>query len=325
MMMDELLDLDNPNLTHFTTQRRSFPFLSCTMVPAIISKETWVLAQQKRQQRKKFVKGNEKHPYLCNGVLFCSICGNRLSGRTTKGRKPGHKNHSYYICYGRSSRWQGECSLPYFSVDEVDRVVWSEIERLVKNPNLLEQVLTLQEEDTTAYTEDDVKKLEKALAEKRDEQDSMLRLYRKGVVSEAQLESQLAEIKDEEQALLEEKECIRSRLSEADASTENLGFFQHQVEVLQANIDQFSFEQKRELVRTIAVGDETNKIEVNPEGELVIKGVIDFSGYCGDVMQLDKYGAPARSFSACCGIIGCKRDSGAQPSLGRCDAQPGGH
>ncbi len=32
MMMDELLDLDNPNLTHFTTQRRSFPFLSCTMV-----------------------------------------------------------------------------------------------------------------------------------------------------------------------------------------------------------------------------------------------------------------------------------------------------
>ncbi len=31
MMMDELLDLDNPNLTHFTTQRRSFPFLSCTM------------------------------------------------------------------------------------------------------------------------------------------------------------------------------------------------------------------------------------------------------------------------------------------------------
>ncbi len=34
MMMDELLDLDNPNLTHFTTQRRSFPFLSCTMVIA---------------------------------------------------------------------------------------------------------------------------------------------------------------------------------------------------------------------------------------------------------------------------------------------------
>ncbi len=31
MVMDELLDLDNPNLTHFTTQRRSFPFLSCTM------------------------------------------------------------------------------------------------------------------------------------------------------------------------------------------------------------------------------------------------------------------------------------------------------
>ncbi len=31
MMMDELLDLDNPNLTHFTTQRRSFPFLSCTI------------------------------------------------------------------------------------------------------------------------------------------------------------------------------------------------------------------------------------------------------------------------------------------------------
>ncbi len=35
MMMDELLDLDNPNLTHFTTQRRSFPFLSCTMAADI--------------------------------------------------------------------------------------------------------------------------------------------------------------------------------------------------------------------------------------------------------------------------------------------------
>ncbi len=39
MMMDELLDLDNPNLTHFTTQRRSFPFLSCTMRQALTAGE----------------------------------------------------------------------------------------------------------------------------------------------------------------------------------------------------------------------------------------------------------------------------------------------
>ncbi len=46
MMMDELLDLDNPNLTHFTTQRRSFPFLSCTM-----QLDTKTLSAEERARR----------------------------------------------------------------------------------------------------------------------------------------------------------------------------------------------------------------------------------------------------------------------------------
>ena len=304
-------------------------------VPPIVSKETWELAQQGRKKRKKYVKGNEKYPYLCNGILFCAVCGNRIGGRTDKGRKPGiHKERPYYTCYGRQSKWDGRCTLPYFRVEEVDQAVWQEIERLVKNPKLLEEAVSLQGDDEPEYAQSDVKKIEKCLEDNRTEQDAVLRLYRKGTISEAQLEKQLAEVQQEEKALLEQKQAIESGVSETQNKANQIATLQSEVEALRKNIDSFSFEQKRELVRVIAVGNTVNRVGAHTDGSLIIKGIIDFSGlgykdsnilelgsdtHGGDVRKLYKSGPSAGGFRAGGGKRRGRNGPGPQPPVRRRD------
>ena len=161
-----------------------------------------------------------------------------------------------------------------------------------------------------------------------------MRLYRKGTISEAQLEKQLAEVQQEEKDLLEQKQAIESGVSETQNKANQIATLQSEVEALRKNIDSFSFEQKRELVRVIAVGNTVNRVEAHTDGSLIIKGIIDFSGlgykdnnileigsdtHRGDVRKLCKPGTSAGGFRAGGGKRRGRNGPGPQPPVRRRD------
>lgn len=69
-------------------------------IPAIISKEMFQLAQEKREKNRQGALGNRaKRVYLLSGLVFCGECGSPMNGHSRKNYKYGYL-YNYYICTG---------------------------------------------------------------------------------------------------------------------------------------------------------------------------------------------------------------------------------
>ncbi|HEY8691629.1 MAG TPA: recombinase family protein, partial [Chloroflexota bacterium] len=110
-------------------------------VPAIISEETFELAQRRLQDNARFARRHTKEPSLLQGLLVCESCGYayyRSSTRTTARklyyyRCLGSDDYRYEhgrICYNRPVRQ-----------DELDAVVWEHVARLLAQPALIRHEL----------------------------------------------------------------------------------------------------------------------------------------------------------------------------------------
>ena len=106
-------------------------------VPAIVTDETFELAQAGLVDNTRFSKRNTKELTLLQGVLVCRECGYscyRTSTRTT------NKRISYYRCIGQDG-WRHAngrvCQSRPVRADELDPLVWSEVRRLLEDPELV--------------------------------------------------------------------------------------------------------------------------------------------------------------------------------------------
>lgn len=106
-------------------------------VPALVSAETFELAQARLAQNAHFAKRNTKRPTLLQGILVCRECGYgcyRTTTRTT------NKRIYYYRCIGSDNyRHIGGrvCQSRPIRADELDGLVWGEVRRLLENPALV--------------------------------------------------------------------------------------------------------------------------------------------------------------------------------------------
>ena len=304
-------------------------------VPPIISKETWDLARHKMQERAKFVKGNTKHEYLLSGMLRCAECGRRIGGRFAKGRKPSHATKSYYICPGRLTKNKRSCSLPYFDAAKVDRAAWELVEKILKDPAFLEKALAEAESEAPKVTQDDLKSIQKTIDRLSKEEDAVVRLFRKGKISERQLEVQLSEIEGEKASLAQERARIAAALKGEAEKARQVASSRARITEIEKRIDGFSFEDRKELLRALVIGDGPNGIELDADGKLTLKGVLDLpeprgkapktkpGGQNGPLdCELRHSGSPAGSLPACRGFIRCECHSVPQPSIRGRDAEP---
>jgi len=104
-------------------------------LPAIVSRETWELAQKLRKTRR--MSNNDMPPNPLTGLLYCADCGGKMSNRrkTLKDDKYGNPAHFYdsYECstYRNSIRRQiNECSLHYISSDAVRELILDSIRKV---------------------------------------------------------------------------------------------------------------------------------------------------------------------------------------------------
>src|SRR6266545_2108792 len=119
--------------------RRDQPPENWTLVPvpALISEQTFELAQARLQENKRFAARNTKQPTLLQGILVCRECGYacyRTSTRTSSRRI------YYYRCIGSDNyRHVGGrvCQSRPIRADELDDLVWAEVRHLLEQPELV--------------------------------------------------------------------------------------------------------------------------------------------------------------------------------------------
>jgi site-specific DNA recombinase len=106
-------------------------------VPALVSAETFALAQERLMENKRFSARRTKTPTLLQGLLVCGHCGYGLYRTSTK---TARRQVQYYRCLG-SDRYRHlrgpACSCRPIRQDYLDELVWQEVVRLLNTPELV--------------------------------------------------------------------------------------------------------------------------------------------------------------------------------------------
>jgi site-specific DNA recombinase len=232
-------------------------------VPALISEETFALAQEQLEQNRRHSPRRTIEPSLLQGMLVCERCGYALYRTST--RTSARKLY-YYRCLGSDAyrHLQGAvCDNPPVRQDHLDAVVWKELLRLLEDPSVMQEELNRRRE--AARHADPRKQREEILrrdhARLEKSMDRLLNAYQEGLVSLDQLRRRMPERRQKQQALRAEGQSLQAAAADDTQCrqlVETLADFSAQLR-LRAGILPVTERQKilRVLVKEILVGRDT--------------------------------------------------------------------
>ena len=172
-------------------------------MPPIVSEETFALAQERLETNKHLMRrGRTVMPSVVQGLVSCAKCGYALYRTST--RSSARAIH-YYRCLG-SDAWRrlsgSVCNNRPVRQDLLDGVVWTEIVRLLEDPELIHNELdrrlaAAREADPTKRREE---ALRRDLVRIRKSIDRLLTAYQEGLLSLDELRQRLPNLRRREQA-----------------------------------------------------------------------------------------------------------------------------
>jgi site-specific DNA recombinase len=232
-------------------------------VPAIVSEDTFGLAQERLLTNKTHAPRRTAEPSIVQGLVSCSKCGYALTRTST--RSTARKIH-YYRCLG-SDAWRhlggAVCDNRPVRQDLLDAVVWREIIALLENPSLidgeLERRLTAAREAAPTKRREDT--LQRDLARLRKSIDRLMTAYQEDLLSLDELRSRVPELRQREKAANAELQSIAVQAQDRAAYlrlAETLAAFLTRLRSSADNLD--IHEQQRIvrlLVREVLVGEDT--------------------------------------------------------------------
>lgn len=146
------------------------------------------------ESNKRFARKNRKHEYLLPGLVFCE-CGNRRAGDGQN--KYGH---FYYRCTERIYNFPSldrKCQLPGVNAVILDGMVWRELEKVIKDPNLLraqvEEVLTERRDNSASRQESE--RLMSLIGKVEEEEQRYAKAYGAGSLEFEQLRNLMKDTK----------------------------------------------------------------------------------------------------------------------------------
>jgi site-specific DNA recombinase len=236
-------------------------------VPAIVSEESWNKAQANLRAHFLFGTRGSRNQYLLRGLIKCGRCGYTYVGIAAN--RPNGKREFYYQCNGAHTpaiyRPNGRCDAKSVRGDHLEQQVWADLQAFLRNPRpVLVQLQARLESDTKGSDQirRQVNCLESLLAEKASERNRLLGLYRRGRLSDEDLEAQMDEIAKEESAIEGQLAELRTKIASADSIGTTLTSAQALLEKLQKRLDgPVSFEQKRRLIEILVAGIRVDTVE----------------------------------------------------------------
>ena len=169
-------------------------------VPQVIDDKTWERAQKLKKQRSIKAKRNTKVLYLLQHLLKCGECGRnfhtRASWTTTSVRNGKAYTYElttprrYYMCNGTQSLRLRCRERPYIRAEQLEEPIWSEVKRILQNPDLIVAGIATLDSQEGSGLEDEIAQAERDLRSIQMEEDRAIRLFVSGKITEAQLDLQ---------------------------------------------------------------------------------------------------------------------------------------
>jgi len=182
-------------------------------VPALVSPATFASAQERLAQNKQRSLRNTQEPTLLQGLLVCEQCGYalyRTSTRTTR------RQIKYYRCLG-SDRYRHlrgpACSCRPIRQDYLDDLVWQEVLRLLRTPQLIQAELERRRTESlnSSAVQQRQEQVSRELTRLGQQMDKLLDAYQEGLIALADLRKRSPEIKKKLGALEQEQQNLKVR------------------------------------------------------------------------------------------------------------------
>ena len=268
---------------------QSEPVLIERAVPAIVDADLWARAQETLRRNRLCRPDIVKRKYLLRGLMKCAHCGLTYVGTVSEGRKlervpeseraglevrGGLVLRKYYLCNGKNGSHQSygkldrRCTSGHIRALELEHLVWADIAGFLREPGevldkLRAEMLARGADPTKARAELD--RLEKLVGEHEQQRATLYRLFRRGAMSEGDLEAQIAEISAEAGALTEERERLQAEWERARNSQGALESAEQLLDRLRLKLDAtdeaaISWETKRRIVEELVAGIEVESL-----------------------------------------------------------------
>ena len=175
----------------------------------------------------------------------------------------------YYRCNGVHSpsvyAKTGRCQAKAVRGDHLEQQVWSDVESFVRNPEpVLQQLQSRLQSDAQGSEQirTQVKRLEGLLAEKATERSRVIGLYRRGRLTETDLDAQMDEISKEETSLEIQVAELSAKIAGADTIGATINSAQALLDRLRERLDEpISWELKRRLIEVLVAGIRVDTVE----------------------------------------------------------------
>lgn len=182
------------------------------IVPAIVDADTWEEAQKEIDNHGIESLRNAKTIYMLRNMIKCGNCGYNYHGTISK-------TAAYYTCNGRRS-WkpagQSKCFGKSVNMYWLDDFVWNDCLNYINNPDVaLRQMEAngVNINDSTECINQEKALIQKQIKQKEQEKENILDLFRKKLISSADVEKQLEKIKHEKINLIAYTEELDQKLT----------------------------------------------------------------------------------------------------------------
>jgi len=236
-------------------------------VPAIISAETFALAQERLERNKRFSPRRTIEPTLLQGLLVCQECGYAYYRTSTE---TSARKLYYYRCLG-SDRYRHlrgpACSNRPIRQDYLDALIWSHIVELLKSPELIRAEIDRRVDEIRSSNPTKMRKdvLLKEMTRVQKSANRLLDAYQEGLFPLEQLRRRMPELKKREAALQGEIKSLDANAVDQQRCVTLANSLESFLDRLQASaqtVDVLSRQKiLRLVVKEILVGQDTIKIK----------------------------------------------------------------
>lgn len=241
------------------TSRDSWVQLPEGTTPPIVSVELWEAAQRQLAKNRRAGR-RARFPYLLKGMVRC-YCGKAMIACTVSG------NYRYYRCSAKFG--VRHIHQRNIRADELEELVWTEVEGVLKEPSLIVEELRREAETGSEGLDRRIQEAKKALAKLDLAERKLIRLYGEGQFDARKVHDEMDHVRAErevsQQTLseLEERQRARQQLRDKELAIEEI------CERVRENLAHFTHEDKRLALEALQV-----QVTVEQEKEVVILGAI---------------------------------------------------
>jgi len=216
-----------------------------------------------------------KREYLLRGDISCAQCGRHYIGQA---RVTGSKTHKYYFCLrAYNADMPPRCHNRNWRVEELDAIVWAEVEKVLTNPEVVfAEIQRRAEEGKGDILEKELERVQRLIKNREAQKD---RIYRAFYLTgdEDNFKRDIAAAEQEIERLETEASKLEHQIELSSKYQLDISKLKEACALVASNIRTLSFEEKRLALQALHISVMVDRDKITLYGTVPIEDLLSMS------------------------------------------------